>query len=109
MDSYNPESITNFLASIFFLGVAIFLWLLQYIEVWRRRPYDAFTRPRIYLLALLSVVVLTSIPSITYQLIRIQGLDSEFFRAFVTYTGSVFKVAVGLFLLRIWTYRLKKK
>lgn len=108
MGNINFYSVFNLATLIGSLGIFFFVIYLQFKETYGR-PVDYITPLRKRILIVFVICIVASLPSIVYQYARSIGLDSENLRNLVTITSGIFRVAISLQMLTIWTYRGKPK
>lgn len=73
------------------------------------RPKDWLTPLRWRIFAILFIALLTLIPSLTYQLLRLYGIDSPDIRNIVTITSRFNGAATLALLFTIFFYRRKEQ
>jgi len=88
-----------------FVVVGFYLFPKQLREV--LRPVDWLTRLRWQILALLSVSVISGIPSIWYQIIRLTGGEAEILRNISTVTSNISQLLIIILLVLIFNYKRK--
>ena len=91
-----------------FFGVAVFggyfyLATLQFSQV--IRPRDWLTNLRILIFAILIFTIITFLPSLAYQFVRLGGGESEFLRDLVNITGRISSVCILIILISIFKYK----
>jgi len=108
-DFLDNVNISSFIALVIRLiglvVVGFYLFPKQLKEV--LRPVDWLTELRWQILALLSVSVVSGIPSIWYQIIRLNGGEAEILRNISTVTSNVSQLLIIILLVLIFNYKKK--
>lgn len=89
---------------IMLVGYA-YLAVKQFIQV--LRPRDFLTRLRVQIFSVLMISIITFIPSLVYQFVRLSGDESEFLRAVVNILSRVSSLCVLIILIAVFNYRQK--
>ena len=88
---------------VVFAIISFYIVPKQLREVFR--PYDGLTALRWQILVLLSVSVITSIPSAAYQVVLFLGEKSELLREIATITNNVSSLIIVVLLVLIFNYK----
>lgn len=102
----NYFSFSGFIISVICLGVyVLFLTPKQFKEV--LRPVDWLTGLRWYILLILILAIITSIPSTLYQLYRALGDNYIVLQNISTVTSQISKLSTTILLVLVFTYSKK--
>jgi hypothetical protein len=85
----------------------LYLSVLMAKEV--TRPKDKLTPLRWRIFAAVFVIVMTLIPSLIYQILRLYGLDTDLIRNIVTITARINSIGALAILFAVFTYRMKDR
>lgn len=96
-------SFTAILMKLYFVIIGCYLIYLQVIET--LRPVDGLTPLRWQILLTLVISVVTQVPSIYYQYLRIAGIDSPVLREVVTITANFSLIAIMVLLVLIFNFK----
>lgn len=108
--TYDAFAVAIMLNLIFGIVMFIGYLYLSYLMIKEAvRPYDYLTPLRWRIFATLFIAVLTLIPSLTYQFLRLFGIDSPEIRNIVTVTSRVNGVVTLYLLFSIFTYKRKER
>ena len=94
------------------IGIGLFLfvgygWLSVVLMKEALRPTDWLTKLRWRIFLVVFITVITLIPSLVYQILRLYGFDSPEIRNIVTITSKINALATFLLLIGIFFYKRK--
>lgn len=96
-------SFTAILMKLYFVIIGCYLIYLQVVET--LRPVDGLTPLRWQILLTLVISVVTQVPSIYYQYLRIAGMESAVLREVVTITANFSLIAIMVLLVLIFNFK----
>lgn len=98
--------LVSFSLKLLALGIILFYVIpKQFVEV--LRPKSWLTNLRWYILILFMTSILTAVPSLSYQVLLVQGQESEILRRVASITGNISDLATSVLLVLIYNYRKK--
>lgn len=107
MDDFNLSALISLLIRLFAVGIVIvYIVPKQFGEV--LRPKDWLTNLRWQILLLFVFSALAAIPALSYQGIRVYGLDSELLRTVASILGNLSNLATSILLVLIYNYKDKR-
>lgn len=72
------------------------------------RPRDWLTGLRWQLLGMFSFSILASVPSIVYQIMRTNGMETEVLRNVASVSGNLSFLGISILLVMIYNYKEKE-
>lgn len=99
--------LVNIFATILTIAGYIYLSIKMSRELYRPKDWLTSLRWRIFIAVFL--IVLTLVPGLMYQVLRLYGVDSEDVRNIVTITSRVNSLGALLVLFSVFSYRKKDR
>lgn len=107
MNDLNIFSLIGLVIRALAIGIILF-YIIPVAIMQVFRPKDWLTGLRWQLLGMFSFSILASVPSVVYQVMRTNGMESELLRNISSVTGNLSFLAISVLLVMIYNYREKE-
>lgn len=106
----NINAIIGLVIRVVALGIVLFFVIPRHIKDMddTKSDHDGLDRLRWFILILLSVSVVASVPGVTYQLVRALGYTSLLLQNISTISTNTSILGTSILLILIYTYKRKE-